>query len=57
MVLVLVDGEQLRGWIEWYDKGSIKFHRHSEPNLLIYKHQIRYMFKEEELKRRGRRSG
>jgi sRNA-binding regulator protein Hfq len=57
MVLVLVDGEELRGWIEWYDKGSIKFHRHSEPNLLIYKRQIRYMYKEEELKRRGRRSG
>ena len=57
MVLVLVDGEELRGWIEWYDKGSIKFHRHSEPNLLIYKHQIRYMYKEEELKRRGRSSG
>lgn len=57
MVLVLVDGEELHGWIEWYDKGSIKFHRHSAPNLLIYKHQIRCMFKEEELKRRGRRSG
>jgi len=57
MVLVLVDGVELRVWIEWYDKGSIKFHRHSEPNLLIYKHQIRYMFKEDELKRRGRRSG
>jgi sRNA-binding regulator protein Hfq len=57
MVLVLVDGEELHGWIEWYDKASIKFHRHREPNLLIYKHQIRCMFKEEELKRRGRRSG
>jgi len=54
MVVVLVSGEELRGWIEWYDKGSIKFNRHSEPNLLIPKHSIRYMFKEEEL-RRGRR--
>ena len=57
MVLILVGGAELRGWIEWYDKGSIKVHLHNEPNLLIFKHQIRYMFKEEELKRRGRRSG
>lgn len=55
MVVVLTDGEELRGWIEWYDKGSIKFNRHNEPNLLILKHNIRYMFKEEELKRRERR--
>lgn len=56
MVVVLTNGEELRGWIEWYDKGSIKFHRHHEPNLLILKHNIRYMFKEEELRRGGRRS-
>ena len=55
MVLVLTDGEELRGWIEWYDKNSIKFHRPKDPNLLIPKHNIRYMFKEEEL-RRGRRT-
>ncbi len=55
MVLVLTDGQELRGWIEWYDKNSIKFHRNREPNLLIFKHTIRYMFKEEEL-RRGRRN-
>jgi host factor-I protein len=57
MVLVLTDGEELRGWIEWYDKGSLKLNRHAGPNLLIQKHSIRYMFKEEELKRRPRRSG
>jgi sRNA-binding regulator protein Hfq len=56
MVLVLTNGEELRGWIEWYDKSSIKFHRHREPNLLVPKHNIRYMFKEEELRRRGRQS-
>jgi hypothetical protein len=28
MVVVLLDGEELRGWIEWYDKGSIKLNRH-----------------------------
>ena len=55
MVVVLADGEELRGWIEWYDKGAIKLNRHEGPNLLIPKHNIRYMFKEEELRRRGRR--
>jgi host factor-I protein len=55
MVVILTDGEELRGWIEWYDKGSLKLNRHQGPNLLIQKHFIRYMFKEEELKRRVKR--
>ena len=54
MVVVLGSGEELRGWIEWYDKGAIKLNRHDGPNLLIPKHNIRYMFKEEELRRRNR---
>jgi len=54
MVVVLINDEELRGWIEWYDKGAIKLNRHAGPNLLIPKHSIRYLFKEEEL-RRGRR--
>ena len=56
MVVILDGGEELRGWIEWYDKNVIKLNRHKEPNLLILKAKIRYMFKEEELKRRGRRN-
>jgi host factor-I protein len=57
MVVVLTNDEELRGWIEWYDKGSIKLNRNQGPNLLIMKQVIRYMFKEEELRRgRGRRA-
>ena len=56
MVVVLNNDEELRGWIEWYDKGSIKLNRQHEPNLLLLKHNIRYMFKEEELRRRGKKS-
>jgi len=56
MVLQLVNGEELRGWIEWYDKGAIKFHRSDEPNLLIPKSSILFMFKEEELRRRPRKA-
>lgn len=47
MVLVLQDGEKLHGTIEWYDKGSIKLHRHNGPNLLILKHNIKYMYKDQ----------
>ena len=55
MVVVLNNDEELQGWIEWYDKGAIKLNRQSGPNLLILKHNIRYMFKEEELKRLRKR--
>jgi len=52
MVVTLQDGEELRGWIEWYDKGALKIHRNDGPNLLVPKANIKYMCKEEELKRR-----
>jgi sRNA-binding regulator protein Hfq len=55
MVVVLGNGEELIGWIEWYDKGAIKLNRHNEPNLLIPKHNIRYMYKEEERRKNHRR--
>ncbi len=56
MVVVLTNDEELEGWIEWYDKGSIKLNRQSDPNLLIPKHNIRYMFKAEERRRRHKRT-
>ncbi len=55
MVLRLINGDELRGWIEWYDKAAIKFHRHDAPNLLIPKSSILFLFKEEELRRPARR--
>jgi host factor-I protein len=55
MVLQLTNGDELRGWIEWYDKSALKLNRNNEPNLMILKHNIRYMFKEEELKRQQKR--
>jgi host factor-I protein len=48
MVLVLQDGETLHGSIEWYDKNSIKLHRPDGPNLLILKHNIKYLYKDPE---------
>lgn len=45
MVIVLRDGEELHGTIEWYDKCCLKLNRDSEPNLLVYKPNIKYMYK------------
>jgi host factor-I protein len=49
MVVVLTDGEQVHGWIEWYDKTCLKVNREGAPNLLIQKHCIKYVFKQEEM--------
>jgi len=52
MVIVLQDGEEVHGFIEWYDKACIKVVREDgRPNLMIYKPAIKYMFKEEESRR------
>ena len=48
MVLVLQDEEEIHGVIEWYDKYCLKVNRAGEPNLLIYKPSIKYMYKESE---------
>jgi sRNA-binding regulator protein Hfq len=49
MVIVMTDGEEIRGWIEWYDKTCLKVNREGAPNLLIQKLHIKYLFKQEEL--------
>ena len=36
MVVVLTDGQQLRGIIEWYDKNCIKVNREADTNLLVF---------------------
>lgn len=45
MVVVLNDGEQLEGVIEWYDRDCLKLNREGAPNLLLFKHSIKYMHK------------
>ena len=48
MVIVLNDGEEVVGTIEWYDRAALKINRKSEPNILLLKHNIKYMFKAED---------
>ncbi len=45
MTIVLKDGEILKGVIEWYDKGCLKVNREGDPNLLVFKSNIKYMYK------------
>ena len=48
MVLVLTDGEEVCGTIEWYDRSCLKIRRDDEVNLLVYKDSVKYLYKSEE---------
>ncbi|MCU1287882.1 MAG: hypothetical protein JWN60_111 [Acidobacteria bacterium] len=51
MVIVLLDGEEIEGTIEWYDLDALKVNRKDAPNLLLPKHNIKYMYKAEDAAR------
>lgn len=48
MVIVLRDGEEIEGTIEWYDREALKVNRKNAPNVLLLKHNIKYMYKAED---------
>jgi len=50
----LRDGETVRGWIEYFDDAMLRLTREGQPNLFIYKHQIRTI--SESGRRRGPRA-
>lgn len=43
MVIVLEDGEQIEGCIEWYDRNALKVR--GAARMLIYKSRIKYIYK------------
>ncbi len=45
VVVVMRDGEEMQGVIEWYDRCCIKLNRGGSAQLLIYKPAIRYIYK------------
>lgn len=47
MMVVLEDGEELRGIIEWYDKCVVKL-RSGRQRVMVYKSSIKYLFKASE---------
>src|SRR5271167_4313616 len=46
VAVVLTDGEIVHGSVEWYDRDCIKLTRVGSPNLLLYKHVIKYIYKD-----------
>ena len=47
MVIVLEDGEQVEGCIEWYDRHTLKVRGRSR--MLVFKSAIKYMYKQGEM--------
>ncbi len=48
VIVIMLDGEKIEGFIDWYDEKVIKIRREEQPNLLVYKHAIKYIMKDEE---------
>ena len=46
--LRLTDDEEVIGLIEFYDAGFLRLTRPGEPNLFVYKHDIKYLYEEVE---------
>ena len=42
----LVDGEEVKGTVEYYDQSFIRLTRAGKPNLFIFKHDIKYLVEE-----------
>ena len=43
VVVKLMNGETVEGWIEYIDRNFIRLTREGRPNLFIYKHDIKYL--------------
>jgi len=50
MAVAFADGQVIEGYIEWYDRNCFKLNRDDAPNLLVYKANIKYLYKTEEPK-------
>ena len=54
VIVKLIDGEEIRGWIEYYDKDIIRITRETQPNLFIYKSRVKYLYEDPESNGRSR---
>src|ERR1051325_5440110 len=54
VVVKLIDGEEVRGWIEYYDKDIIRITRDTQPNLFIYKSRVKYLYEDPGANNRSR---
>ncbi|MBZ5608065.1 MAG: RNA chaperone Hfq [Acidobacteriia bacterium] len=44
----LSNNEDVTGVIEFYDANFIRVTRHGQPNLFLFKHDIKYLYEEPE---------
>jgi host factor-I protein len=44
----LADNEEVRGILEYYDSSFLRLTRVGDPNLFIFKHDIKYLVEEGE---------
>jgi hypothetical protein len=44
VVIRMRDNEEFEGTLEYYDKTFIRLTRGAEPNLFIFKHDIKYLY-------------
>jgi sRNA-binding regulator protein Hfq len=51
VVVVMKDGEEVQGLLDWYDRNCLKLTRNGGGNLLIYKPSIRYIYKAGEVQK------
>lgn len=54
VVVKLVDDEEVRGWIEYYDRDIVRLTRDKDANLFIYKERVKYLYEESANRRRRR---
>ena len=47
VVVKLISGEVVKGFIEYYDRRFIRVTRQGEPNLFIFKSKIKYLYEEQ----------
>jgi host factor-I protein len=47
----LLDGEVVRGWIEYYDRRMVRLTCEGGPNLFIFKHDIAYIAEESPMRK------
>jgi host factor-I protein len=40
----LSNNEEVEGIIEFYDEGFVRLTRNGQPNLFLYKHDIKYLY-------------
>jgi RNA chaperone Hfq len=43
VIVRLINGEEISGWIEYYDKNFIRVTRENAANVFVYKDQIRFI--------------